>query len=99
MSMQAGFCMVAASRFVLLSEPLVIALVVFFIVFAFAMIWAALWYNTRQDKQVRTDQEGDDDLDGMDDDFVMRPGERETDGFEAGDEEEVEAGTQRFRRA
>ncbi len=63
----------------------VIVLAVFFVLFAFAMIVVAFWYNARQDKQVRTDED--------DEDFRMRPGEDE----DLDEDEVIERGTERFR--
>ncbi len=69
------------------ADPLVIALAVFFVAFALALIFVAFWYHVRQDKQVRTDEE--------DEGFHMRPGE-DDETLDEG-EEPVEKGTERFR--
>lgn len=89
-------------RVVLISDAVVIALVVFFVLFALAVVAAAIWYNLRQEKQVRTDRDEEED-------FLPRPGEEDEVG-DAGDErgsgdeggrgdEGPETGTERFRRA
>lgn len=67
------------------AEPWQIALAVFFVAFALALIFVAFWYHMHQDKQVRTDEE--------DEGFQMRPGEEE----DADEDDPVERGTERFR--
>lgn len=87
---------------VMITRVVVIVLVVFTVLFAFAVIWVAFWYHTRQEKQVRMDNEDEEgDRDGEDElgdvGFVSRPGEEDADEQREG--EDVERGTRRFRRA
>lgn len=81
----------------MLSDGLVVALAIFFVVFALAVIWVAFWYHSRQDKQVRTDEDAPEDP--MD--FTLRPDEQEAEegGEREKDADKVEPGTSRFRRA